>query len=99
MMNIRTRLQATICLVGVLLCGPLILGLSILGMTWSRDQDDSLLVLFVVFMSRALFLLGYYIIALTVWFGYKYLVEVKRANDTETGHILNKLTMRHKGKS
>lgn len=95
-MNIRTRLRSIACLVGLLLCGPLIIGLSIAGMTWSREQDDSLIVLFVVAMSRALFLLGYYIIALTVWFGYQCLAEIRRTNPKTSGHISNTLPIWHK---
>ena len=96
-MSTRNLLRATVC-IGLLICGPLILGLSIVVLAWSRDQNDSMLVLFVVVMARAFFLLGYYIIALTVWFGYQYLAEAKRAKPKESGHILNTLTIRHKGK-
>jgi hypothetical protein len=97
-MNLRTRLRVTACIVGLLICGSLVLGLSILGLTWSRDQSESVIVLFVLTISMAIYGLGWYIIALTVWFGYRYLAEEMRAQREESAHQLDTLTMKHKGK-
>ena len=97
-MNLKRQLGVTACIVGLLIYGPLILGLSIWGLTWSRDQNESMIVLFVLTISTAFYGLGWYIIALTVWFGYQYLAEEKRAQREESGHLLDTLTTKHKGK-
>ena len=65
-MDLKRQLRVTACIVGLLICGSLILGLSIWGLTWSHDQSESVTVLFVLTISTAFFGLGWYIIALTV---------------------------------
>jgi ABC-type transport system involved in multi-copper enzyme maturation permease subunit len=94
-MNLKRQLRVTACVVGLLIYGPLVLGLSIWGLTWARNQNQSMVVLFVLTLSSVFFIVGLFLVAVTFSLGYEFLIEVKRVVPTENGQLLDSLTMEH----
>lgn len=77
-MELTTRLRSAAYTIGLLLYGPLIVGLSIWGITWSGHQNKSALVLAVLALSVVFFVVGCIIVVLTAWLWYEIFVEEKR---------------------
>jgi hypothetical protein len=92
-MDFTIRLRTVACTLGLLLYGPLLVGLSIWGLTWSGGQDKSALVLLVMSISVVFFVVGCIVVILTVWLWYEILAEEKRAKQAKNCQPAETLAM------
>lgn len=92
-MQPTTRLRTAANTVGLLLYGPLILGLSIWGLMWSGNQDKSALVLLVLIASSVFLIVGCVMVVLTGWLWYEILADRKRMKQAQTDQTSDKLAM------